>query len=186
LLRLKFDASATSSSTLRPHHQELPVGGHRAVGRRVLEDVALASNFKRSKRAIRFRYAPDALSTHMYRTTAAMIEGWTKNLALLFTTPIPMALIALLVFLLAIGLPIFATTYPFFVPWQRTIMWVVWLRGIWGFLSRVSKSNFPIPDRILALFGIPLFAYLLIRSYIQVRVVKKVEWKGRSYPTNAG
>jgi hypothetical protein len=122
----------------------------------------------------------------MYRTTAAMIEGWTKNLALLFTTPIPMALIALLVFLLAIGLPIFATTYPFFVPWQRTIMWVVWLRGIWGFLSRVSKSNFPIPDRILALFGIPLFAYLLIRSYIQVRVVKKVEWKGRSYPTNAG
>jgi hypothetical protein len=159
------------------------VGGHRGVGRSVLEDVALAHNIKRTKRAIRFRYAPDALSTRMYRTTAAMIEGWTKNLALLFGQPIPMALIALLVFILAIGLPVMATFYPFLVYWQRTVLWVVWLRGIWGFLARVSKSNFPIPDRILALFGIPLFAWLLVRSYIQVRVVKKVEWKGRSYST---
>ncbi len=159
------------------------VGGHRGVGRSVLEDVALAHNIKRTKRAIRFRYAPDALSTRMYRTTGAMIEGWTKNLALLFGQPIPMALIAMLVFLLAIGLPVMATVYPFLVYWQRTVLWVVWLRGIWGFLARVSKSNFPIPDRILALFGIPIFAWLLVRSYIQVRVVKKVEWKGRSYST---
>ena len=60
------------------------VGGHRAVGKEVLEDVALASLFKRAKRTVRFRYAPDALAARMYRTTAAMMEGWTKNLALLF------------------------------------------------------------------------------------------------------
>jgi glycosyltransferase involved in cell wall biosynthesis len=161
------------------------VGGHRSVGRKVLEDVALASNIKRSKRAIRFRYAPDALSTRMYRTNAAMIEGWTKNLALLFATPIPMALIATLVFLLAVCLPIMALTDLFLVSWQRTLIWVVWARGIWGFYSRVSKSNFPILDRVLALFGIPLFAFLLVRSYIQVRVLKKVEWKGRTYSTSA-
>ena len=46
----------------------------------MLEDVALAHNFKRNRKTIRFRYAPEALSTRMYRTTAAMIEGWTKNL----------------------------------------------------------------------------------------------------------
>ena len=160
------------------------VGGHRAVGRSVLEDVALASLFKRSRRKLRFRYAPDALATRMYRTTAAMLEGWTKNLALLFTTPIPMALIAMLVFVLAIGLPFLALLYPFRVVYGAPLVWIVWLRGLWGFFSRVSKSNFPIPDRCLALLGIPLFAWLLVQSYIQVRVLKKVAWKGRSYSTN--
>ena len=59
------------------------LGGHAAVADRVLEDVELAFLAKRRKVGLRFRYAPDALSTRMYRTTAAMIEGWTKNLALL-------------------------------------------------------------------------------------------------------
>jgi hypothetical protein len=63
------------------------------------------------------------------------------------------------------------------------VVWVVWIRGLWGFFSRVSKSNFPVPDRFLALFGIPIFVVLLVRSYIQVRVLKKVEWKGRTYST---
>ena len=159
------------------------VGGHRGVGLKVLEDVALAHNIKRSKQAIRFRYAADALSTRMYRTGEEMIEGWTKNLALLFSQPIPMAMIALLVFGLAVFLPFLAIVYPFLIHWQRLILWVVWLRGLWGFFSRVSKSNFPIADRVIALFGLPVFAWLLIRSYIAVRISHKVAWKGRTYRT---
>lgn len=176
-------AAANGQFILVRQEDYFAVNGHKGVGRSVLEDVALAHNIKRSKRVIRFRYAPDALSTRMYRTNAAMIEGWTKNLALLFTTPVPMAFIAMLVFLLAIGLPILAVAWPFTIYWQPIIVWAVWFRGLWGFFSRVSKSNFPIPDRILALFGIPLFAWLLMRSYIKVRVLKKVEWKGRTYST---
>jgi glycosyltransferase involved in cell wall biosynthesis len=179
-------AAANGQFILVRQQDYFDLGGHRAVGRSVLEDVALARNFKRAKRAIRFRYAPDALSTRMYRTNAAMIEGWTKNLALLFTQPIPMAMIALLVFFLAISLPILALSWPFTIYWQPILVWAVWVRGLWGFFARVSKSNFPIIDRVLALFGIPLFAWLLIRSYIQVRVLKKVQWKGRSYSTKAG
>jgi len=178
-------AAANGQFILIRQDDYFAVGGHRSVGRSVLEDVALAYNIKRTKKSIRFRYAPDALATRMYRTNAAMMEGWTKNLALLFTQPVPMALIAMLVFLLAIGLPILAIVYPFLFSWQRAILWVVWIRGLWGYFSRVAKSNFPIVDRILALFGIPLFAMLLVRSYIQVRVLKKVEWKGRTYSTKA-
>jgi glycosyltransferase involved in cell wall biosynthesis len=176
-------AAANGQFLLVREEDYFALGGHRAVGRMVLEDVALASLFKRAKRTIRFRYAPDALATRMYRTDAAMVEGWTKNLALLFTTPIPMALIAMLVFLLAITLPALALFYPFALFYGSALVWLVWLRGIWGFLSRVSKSNFPWPDRLLALFGIPVFSWLLIRSYIQVRVLKKVAWKGRTYST---
>ena len=159
------------------------VGGHRAVGREVLEDVALARNIKRTKQTIRFRYAPDALSTRMYRTTTAMMEGWTKNLALLFPSPLVLAAFRLLDFLLVVGLPIFALVYPFLTHLQRTLIFVVWGRVLWRFYARVAKSNFAFVDCAISFLGIPLFVWLLVQSYMQVKVQKRVEWKGRSYST---
>ncbi len=159
------------------------VGGHKAVGKEVLEDVALARLMKRGKRAIRFRYAPDALSTRMYRSTGAMVEGWTKNLALLFPNVLGMAAIRTLVLGLMVGIPVVALVYPFLNGLQRGLLWVVWLRGVWFFYARVSKSNFPVGDIALSVLGVPLFVYLLLTSYMQVKVSKRVEWKGRSYST---
>ena len=54
--------------------------------------MELAYLAKRRKIGLRFRYADDAVSTRMYRTTSAMIEGWTKNLALLFNNVLATAL----------------------------------------------------------------------------------------------
>ena len=159
------------------------VGGHRGVGREVLEDVALARSFKRGRKGLRFRYAPDALSTRMYRTTSAMFEGWTKNLALLFTNPIPMALLRLLDFLLIVGLPVLAGVYPFLTTLQKTLLWIVWLRVLWRFYARVAKSNFPPLECAISFLGLPLLIFLLIRSTIQVKLHKAVEWKGRTYRT---
>jgi glycosyltransferase involved in cell wall biosynthesis len=162
------------------------VGGHRGIGRDVLEDVALARAFKRQRKGLRFRYAPDALATRMYRSTAMMMEGWTKNLALLFTNPVAMALMRLLDFLLIVGIPMVTLIYPFLTTLQRTLLWVVWLRVLWRFYARVAKSNFPALDCALSVLGLPLFAYLLMRSTMQVRLAKAVEWKGRSYRTGTG
>ena len=67
------------------------LGGHARVAEKVLEDVELAFLAKRRKVGLRFRYAADAVSTRMYRSTAAMIEGWTKNLALLFDNSLALA-----------------------------------------------------------------------------------------------
>ncbi len=159
------------------------VGGHRAVGREVLEDVALARNIKRTKQTIRFRYAPDALSTRMYRSTAAMMEGWTKNLALLFPRPLALAAFRALDFLLIFGLPFFALVYPFLNHLQRTLIFLVWARVLWRFYARVAKSNFPAVDCAISILGLPLLVFLLVRSYMQVKVHKVVEWKGRSYST---
>jgi hypothetical protein len=162
------------------------VGGHRGIGRDVLEDVALARAFKRQRKGLRFRYAPDALATRMYRSTAMMMEGWTKNLALLFTNPVAMALMRLLDFLLIVGIPMVTLIYPFLTTLQQTLLWVVWLRVLWRFYARVAKSNFPALDCALSVLGLPLFAYLLVRSTMQVRLAKAVEWKGRSYRTGTG
>ena len=60
---------------------------HAAIAADILEDVALARAVKRSGRKIRFRFAPDAVRTRMYRNYRELRDGWTKNLALLFPQP---------------------------------------------------------------------------------------------------
>jgi glycosyltransferase involved in cell wall biosynthesis len=157
------------------------VGGHRAIGREVLEDVALAQRIKRGKRNLRFRYAPDALSTQMYRTLPEMIEGWTKNLALLFPRPLYLAGWRVLDLLLFFGIPWLALTMPYLQTWQRAALFLVWLRTLWRFYARVARSNFPALDCAISIAGIPLFVYLLFRSVVHHRIKKTVIWKGRSY-----
>ena len=160
------------------------LGGHRAVGPSVLEDVALASKMKRAQRTIRFRYAPEALSTRMYRSTAEMVEGWTKNLALLMPRPISLAAWRVLDLLLFFGLPVTAFAVPHLVAWQRGAILLLWLRTAFRFYNRVARSNFPAVDVAISIFGIPVFVYLLLRSTFGHRVRRAVTWKGRSYNSN--
>jgi hypothetical protein len=143
--------------------------------------VALARNIKRGPRVIRFRYAPEALSTRMYRTSSEMIEGWTKNLALLLPRPVSLALWRILDLLLFFGLPALALGLYWLLPWQRWVILLLWARTLWRFYSRVARSNFPALDVAISIFGIPLFVYLLVRSAIQHRIKKSVTWKDRSY-----
>jgi glycosyltransferase involved in cell wall biosynthesis len=158
------------------------VGGHRAVASSLLEDVDLAFLLKRRKFPIRFRYAPDALSTRMYRSFGAMIEGWTKNLARLFSFPLLMAAWRAVDLLLLIGLPLLLWHF-FAIPLSRYALAAVWLRVLWRFYSRVAKSNFSPLDCALSIFALPLFCLLLVSSWWQHTVRNQVGWKGRNYPT---
>jgi glycosyltransferase involved in cell wall biosynthesis len=165
------------------------LGGHASVADKVLEDVELAFLAKRRRIGLRFRYAADAVATQMYRSTAGMIEGWSKNLALLFNNVLVLALWRALDFLLLFGLPILA-----FELWNaklaaRSLEWLgagwiltlLWIRTVVRFYARVAKSNFPFVDCLLAPLGLPLFVLLLYRSWFLHRIVKRVSWKGRSY-----
>lgn len=177
-------AAANGQFLLVERDAYFSVGGHRAVGKNILEDVALAHNIKRGPRVIRFRYAPEALSARMYRTTSEMIEGWTKNLALLFPSPIALALWRILDLLLFFGLPVLALGIYWLVPWQRSVILLLWVRTLWRFYSRVARSNFPALDVAISILGVPLFVFLLLRSVVHHRIKKNVAWKGRSYHTN--
>jgi glycosyltransferase involved in cell wall biosynthesis len=174
-------AAANGQFLLVERDAYFSVGGHRAVGTAVLEDVALARNIKRGPRVIRFRYAPEALSARMYRTTSEMVEGWTKNLALLLPRPVTLALWRVLDLLLFLGLPALALGLYWLLPWQRWVILLLWVRTLWRFYSRVARSHFPALDCAISIFGVPLFVYLLIRSAVQHRIKKLVTWKGRSY-----
>ncbi len=159
------------------------VGGHATVSSSLLEDVDLASLLKRRKYALRFRYAPDALSTRMYRSFGGMVEGWTKNLARLFPNPVMMALWRGLDLLMLFGLPVLTWRY-FSFPIQRYGLALVWVRVLWRFYSRVAKSNFSALDCALSIFAVPLFCLLLVVSWWQHTVRGKVVWKGRDYSTS--
>jgi len=166
------------------------LGGHPSVAGKVLEDVELAYLAKRRKLGLRFRYADDAVATRMYRTTGAMVEGWTKNLALLFDNALVLAGWRALDFVLLFGLPIVAylfwngrfATHGFFAYLSAGwLLLLVWLRTVFRFYTRVAKSNFPFFDCLVAPLGLPLFVVLLYRSWFQHRILKRVSWKGRSY-----
>jgi glycosyltransferase involved in cell wall biosynthesis len=165
------------------------LGGHAAVADKVLEDVELAFLAKKRRVGLRFRYAEDALAARMYRSTGAMIEGWTKNLALLFDNSLALAVWrALDIFLLA-GLPVLAVWLwnarfaAHSLEWLGAgwVLALLWVRTLFRFYARVAKSNFPFVDCALAPLGLPLFVALLYRSWFQHRILKRVSWKGRSY-----
>ena len=166
------------------------IGGHPAVSDRVLEDVEMALLAKRRHVGLRFRYAGDAVATRMYRTTGVMIEGWTKNLALLFHNVLALALWRALDILLLIGLPWLALEF-----WNarfgaRSLQWLgvgwvlvlLWIRNLIRFYARVGKSNFDFLNCAISPLGLPLFVVLLYRSWFQHRILKQVSWKGRTYP----
>jgi glycosyltransferase involved in cell wall biosynthesis len=165
------------------------LGGHAMVAEKILEDVELAFHAKRRKIGLRFRYAEDAVSTRMYRTTAAMVEGWTKNLALLFDNCLALALWRVLDIFLLIVLPILAAElwnarlFAHSAQWLAAgwVLGLLWVRNLFRFYGRVAKSNFSFVDCAISPLGLPLLIWLLYRSWFQHRILKRLSWKGRSY-----
>jgi Glycosyl transferase family 2 len=178
------------------------VGGHAAIAGNLLEDVALARAVKNSGRRIRFRYAPDAVRTRMYRNFGQLREGWTKNLALLFPRPGWLAVLCLVEWVLAGG--------AFFWRWiaqlgaelttgaaalsglHRSFRWLVDIGRPWWWnwialapliylVTRLRRANFTWDMEVLGvLFGMPMFSYLLLRSK-RAHAKGSVPWKGRLY-----
>lgn len=155
------------------------IGGHCAVASSVLEDVDLAFAVKRARLRLRFRYAPDALATRMYRSFPSMWEGWTKNLALLFSNPLALAAWRLLDLALLVGLPLLA--WYFYQPLQRWALLLIWVRTLWRYYRRVAKSNMPAADCAVSPVALPLFAAMLVASWFHHTVERRVSWKGRNY-----
>lgn len=175
-------AAANGQFLLVSREAYFGVGGHQAVADRVLEDVALARLLKR-RHPIKLRYAPEAVAARMYRTTGEMMAGWTKNLALLlFGNPLFLAASRLLDFVLLVGLPLLPLAMHWLVLWQKAAIGVLWLRVLLRYWTRIRRAHAPFPNVVLSVLALPLFAFLMVRSWQQVAVTKRVHWKGREYP----
>jgi glycosyltransferase involved in cell wall biosynthesis len=155
------------------------IGGHASVAANVLEDVALARRAKAAGFRLWFSSGQGIVRVRMYRSFAAMWQGWKKNLYLLVggtpgavlrelesTIPwIPLALI-----LLGIKFPI------------------TMLLGVCFLLIRqltygaeISRNGFAFKFILYYIPAVVLYAGVLWASY-RGHAKGKVEWKGREIP----
>jgi glycosyltransferase involved in cell wall biosynthesis len=168
------------------------VGGHAAIADSILEDVALARAVKKSGRRIRFRYAADAVRTRMYRNFRQLRDGWTKNLALLFPKPGQLAIQHVVFFLASVGIGwtvlrllltgkagLFLTMNPAQLSGASVLFLIYYL------ISFLRPAHFPWKANLLAPFGVPIFAYLLLRS-MHAHRKGSISWKGRVYSDRSG
>ena len=132
---------------------------------RILEDVDLAWNIKRAAsrnqgRSIRLRYAPDALSTRMYRHLRRDDSKAGRRIShCSFRTRSSLAAHGgCWTMLLLFGLPLLLLVLPHLTQLQR----MAHCRGLGAdrlslLLARVARSNFGFADCALSLLGLPLF-----------------------------
>jgi hypothetical protein len=115
----------------------------------------------------------------MYRNYRQLRDGWTKNLALLFPNPGGLAANTFLWW----AFPFANLLVPFVWPavvhhwWWFTPGTLAYCRNT----MRLRRANFDLAMEFLgALFGMPMFAYLLLRSK-RAHSNGNVTWKGRTY-----
>jgi hypothetical protein len=136
---------------------------------------------KRSGRNIFFRFGGDAVRTRMYRSFAQLREGWTKNLALLFPSAGRLAVVRLMEFGLIVGSGAVAGRLGAKDRAGAAIAMGLLCAILYGlFLKRIRRAHFSWSSDALAVVGLPMFSYLLVRSKVAHRE-GKVSWKGREY-----
>ena len=141
----------------------------------------------------------------MYRSFRQLREGWTKNLALLFPNPARLAVRRLLWWGIAWGIVFFppialaaakvAERFGFVSTAQTLFHGSGFIRSAWWgpvllvlampLVMRLKRANFTWDMEVLgALFGMPMFSYLLLRSK-KAQTRGQVSWKGRDYSVSA-
>lgn len=156
-------------------------GGHAAIAGSLLEDVELARLVKSSGRRICFRYGGDAVRTRMYRSFAQLREGWTKNLVLLFPSPGVLAIRRLIEFFFILGSLEIAVLNALYGRGRLAAVGLILFLAVCAlFVKRIRKAHFASGATTLALLGLPLFSYLLLRSKLFYKR-GKITWKGRGY-----
>ena len=176
-------AAANGQYLLITREAYAAVGGHAAISSSLLEDVELARAVKRSGRKIMFRFGGDAVRTRMYRSFPQLRQGWTKNLVLLFPSPARLAALRSAEFVLIAGNLSAAAVFAANGNKQAALVTAI-IFAVSGalFLRRILKAHFDWASNFLALLGLPLFSYLLLRSKI-CHARGSVSWKGRTYET---
>jgi len=136
---------------------------------------------KASGRKIFFRYGGNEVRTRMYRSFAQLSEGWTKNLVLLFRSPVRLAALRLTEFVLIGSSAAVALLMGLRGRTQASVAVGMLAVILAAFLvRRIRKAHFPWDADVLALIGLPVFSYLLLRSRAAHRN-GTISWKGRHY-----
>jgi hypothetical protein len=160
-------------------------GGHASVAAEVLEDVALAARVKAAGYRLWFGGGKGIVRVRMYRSYAAMREGWKKNLySLMGGTPtavkaeVARAMLPILLTLLA-TVTIGGITESIIL--GASVLAVGLLGILIAYDAELESSGFSPRLLAYAIQGRVLFAGMLLASQRSHRS-GRLEWKGRTYP----
>jgi glycosyltransferase involved in cell wall biosynthesis len=179
------DAAANGQFLLILREVYNAVGGHAAVAKEMVEDVALARLVKSRGYTIYFASPVGVVRTRMYRTFGAMWQGWTKNLYLLMggrtrnlieeliLATSPYVLLVLPWIYIQIG-----------KNWWESIgaTLVLWFVVVHVYYARELDKNL-LPLRLIQYYapGHCLYIAMVIASWWK-NTRGTVVWKGRAYP----
>jgi glycosyltransferase involved in cell wall biosynthesis len=161
------------------------VGGHASVAGDVLEDVALAKRVKGAGYRIWFGSGKGIVRVRMYRSFAAMWEGWKKNLYPLMGG----TLVAATKEYLRAVLPIFAILVAAVIAKVSTDSIAAALGVLLAGMALLFAGDYfelkrnQLPPGLVwyGIAGRLLFTRVLLASYASHRR-GKLAWKGREYP----
>lgn len=176
------DAAANGQFLLVHRDAYAAAGGHAAIAGEVLEDVGLAKRIKSLGYRLWFAPGKGIVRARMYRSFAAMWEGWKKNLFQLmggtnrsvlreFADAVPWIPFVLIV--LGIRIPVAAFIGILFLAFRQ-----------FGYGMDLTRNQF---KGSLIFYYAPafvLYAAVLWASY-RAHASGKVSWKGREYPVSA-
>jgi glycosyltransferase involved in cell wall biosynthesis len=152
------------------------IGGHASVAAEVLEDVAIAKRVKDAGYPMRFGSGAGLVRARMYRSFAAMWEGWKKNLyRLIGGTPTDFrdelsAITPIIPFLLIL----FGLRYPLAIVAGVLLLLVRQL----SYGTELTRNRYPFRLIIYYVPALLLYASVLVASY-RGYAKGKLAWKGR-------
>lgn len=184
--RTVWNAVASGQYILTTRADYEAIGRHASVRDTVVEDLALAQTYVRHGLDIFLVHGVEYMTTRMYRSLGAIVEGWSKNLALGVPQMFP-------------PLPLVRRAAPWTM-WLPSLAWIVppalwalygwpWAAlttlvsvGIWMAVHHAVGA--PLRYALLYPLGAALVAYIMLRS--AWRGPGKVEWRGRIYTEGGG
>jgi chlorobactene glucosyltransferase len=171
------------------------IGGYEALKDEVMEDVRLAEMIKRSGARLFTQYAPNLVSTRMYRNFGEMWECSTKNwfAGMKFSLPFALSCVASM-YLMSVVPPLIALTsaiaiaagassdlWLLFIPAALSWLVQVLVLGIASMGSKVSPVY-----ALTAPLGLSLLYAMLFDSTMRITRGKGVTWKGRRIYESGG
>ncbi len=149
------------------------IGGHQAVKRSVIEDMALARAVKSKGGKFLLLNGAKAISTKMYTSSLEAFEGYAKNVYPAFGAS-RVAFFAASAFNLVLYL----------LPWLLLPFWDwAWLAVAFSILPRVLsdvRNRYDLLYTLLHPIGITVWALIGLESLRRYRA-GKITWKGREY-----
>jgi chlorobactene glucosyltransferase len=164
-------------------------GSYEALKDEVMEDVRLADRIKRSGGKLITDYAPELVSTRMYRNFGEMWECCSKNLFSGMSFSLPLAVGAVFsMYLIAIVPPLFAVTSSIAVASGMNLdLWQLLLPAAFSWVIQILvlmlasiKPKVSLAYAFTAPLGLGVLYAILLESSIRITVGKGVTWKGRT------